>query len=360
MEATVLQYKCPCCGGAIEFDSRLQKMKCPYCDTEFELETLKRYDDALKGDKDDEQNWSSPDTEQWQDTDGMRIYICSSCGGEIITEETTGASSCPYCGNPVILKGQFAGELRPDCVIPFKLDKKAAKEALKKHLEGRRLLPKVFKSENHIDEIKGIYVPFWLFDTDAEAHIRYSATTVRTWEDSKFINTETCFYSLVRGGTLGFDNIPVDASVKMPDDLMESIEPYDFSQAVDFQTAYLSGYFADIHDVDSEKSSLRAGERVKSSTIARFSQTISPLYATVTPVNSSVSIKGGKPKYALLPVWILNTSWKGEKYTFAMNGQTGKFVGNLPVDKGIYSRWFAGIATVSAAAAYALMRLVLM
>lgn len=362
MEDTILQYKCPCCGGAIEFDSRLQKMKCPYCDTEFELETLKSYDDGLKGDKEDELNWSEPETEQWREgeTDGMRIYICSSCGGEIAAEEVNGALSCPYCGNPVILKGQFSGELRPDYVIPFKLDKNAAKSALKKHLEGKRLLPRVFKSENHIDEIKGIYVPFWLFDTDADARIRYNATTVRTWEDSHYINTETCFYSLLRSGSLGFDNVPVDASSKMPDDLMESIEPFDYSQAVDFQTAYLSGYLADIHDVDAQKCSPRANERVKASTEERFRQTISPLYATVTPASSSVSINGGKPKYALLPVWILNTSWKGQKFTFAMNGQTGKFVGNLPVDKGIYYRWFAGIAAVSAAAAYALMYLIMM
>ena len=108
---------------------------------------------------------------QWQEgeADGLRSYVCKSCGGEIVGDENTAATSCPFCGNPVVMMGQFSGALKPDLVIPFKLDKKAAKEGLKKHLTGKRFLPKIFKDQNHIDEIKGIYVPFWLFDTDVDA-----------------------------------------------------------------------------------------------------------------------------------------------------------------------------------------------
>ena len=74
-----------------------------------------------------------------------------------------------------------------------------------KHLSGKRLLPKIFKDQNHIDEIKGVYVPFWLFDTDAEAHIRYRATKVRSWSDSEYDYTETKHYMIHRGGTVGFE-----------------------------------------------------------------------------------------------------------------------------------------------------------
>ena len=172
---TMLQYKCPCCGGAIAYDGASGKMKCPYCDTEFDLETLKSYDAELKGDKDDELEWKEDERAHFDEESGMNIYVCSSCGGEIIAEETTSAMSCPYCGNPVIFKSQLKGELCPDYLIPFKLDKAAAKAALKKHLSGKKLLPKVFSNENHIDEVKGVYVPFWLFDTDADARARYRA-----------------------------------------------------------------------------------------------------------------------------------------------------------------------------------------
>ena len=350
------EYKCPSCGGAIEFDSHSQKMKCPYCDTEFDLETLKKYDEQLSKEaeqKDDISDWQTDPGKQWQEgeTDGMNVYTCKSCGGEIVSDENTGATSCPYCGNPVILTERFRGALRPDMVIPFKLDKKAAKEAYYKHIKGRPLLPKVFRRENHIDEIKGIYVPFWLFDADVAADARYKATKVRTWSDSDYDYTETSYYSVDRSGNMSFVSVPVDGSSRMPDDLMESIEPYKVADAVEFQTAYLSGYRADKYDVDAQQSTDRARERMKESAQDVLRDTVKG-YASVIPENTNVRISGGDAKYALYPVWILNTTWRGKKYIFAMNGQTGRMTGDLPVDNGAYTRWLLGLTAVFSIAAY--------
>ncbi len=342
--ATLLEYKCPCCGGAIEFNSGLQKLKCPYCDTEFDPEALRAQDEVLKNEQPDEMNWQTAQESAWtqEETDSMRVYVCKSCGGEIVAEETTGATSCPYCGNPVVMAGAFSGALRPDYVLPFKLDKQAAKAAFAAHLKGKRLLPKVFSSEAHIDKIQGLYVPFWLFDADADADLRYHATRVRTWSDSRYDYTETSHFSVLRSGDLGFDRVPVDGAGKMPDTLMESIEPYDYSQLVDFQTAYLAGYLADKYDMTAEQCIPRANERIKRSTEEAFRETVKG-YATVRPEHSTIRLTNGKTHYALMPVWVMHTSWRGQEYLFAMNGQTGKFVGNLPVDKGAYWRWFLGL-----------------
>ena len=345
------QYKCPCCDGAIEFSSREQRMKCPYCDTEFEMETLEAYDRELKEESSDDMTWDTAAGGEWTEgeKEGLRVYVCQSCAGEIVTDETTGAASCPYCGNPVVMKEQFLGDLKPDYVIPFKLDKKAAVEALKRHYKGKLLLPKVFSQENHIQEIKGVYVPVWLFDTEAQANMRWKATRVRSWSDSDYIYTETQHYSVTRGGTIAFDHVPVDGSTKMDDALMESIEPFDFSQAVDFQTAYLSGFLADRYDVGSEQSVARANDRIRTSTEQAFASTVGG-YTTLIPVCNHVQLKNGRAKYALYPVWLLNTTWKGKNYHFAMNGQTGRFVGDLPMDKSALTRWFLGIfGAVSAA-----------
>ncbi len=349
----LIEYKCPCCGGVIEFDSTSQKMACPYCDTEFDLETLKSYDEDLNAEHTDEFNWTDERSE-WQDgeTDGLNVYVCNSCGGEIIADQTTAASKCPYCDNPIVMKGQFAGDLRPDYVIPFKLDKAAAKDALKRHLTGKPLLPRVFKDENHIDEIKGIYVPFWVYDADADADMRYRATRIRSWNSANYHHTETSYYSVTRSGTLSFSKVPVDGSTKMADDLMESIEPFDFREAVDFQTAYLSGYLADRYDVSVNDSRPRAGERMKKSAEEAFRQTVRG-YATVTPEASNIRVMDGKTKYVLYPVWILNTTWNGQRYTFAMNGQTGKFVGNLPTDGGLYTRYLLQYTAIIGAIAFA-------
>lgn len=350
---TLQEYKCPCCGGAIAFDSTLQKMKCPFCDTEFEMDALKSYDAELQGEQADNMEWETSAGSEWQESEieGLRSYVCKSCGGEIVGDANTAATSCPFCGNPVVMMNQFAGLLKPDIVIPFKLDKKAAKAGLMKHLTGKRLLPKIFKDQNHIDEIKGVYVPFWLFDTDVDAQVRYRATKVHTWSDSDYDYTETSHFMVHRGGSVGFEHVPVDGSSKMADDLMESIEPYNISDAVRFQTAYLAGYVADKYDVTAEESVDRANQRVKRSTEEVFAETVEG-YTTVTPENTNVQFHGGKARYALYPVWLLNTTWNGNQYVFAMNGQTGKFVGDLPVDKAAAKRWTFLLAAIFSVASY--------
>lgn len=330
-----MEYKCPCCGGAVEFDSTIQKLKCPYCDTEFDIEAMKTMEEEAKQEKSEEMNWDSARENPWteEETRHMRVYICQSCGGEIVADETEGAMSCPYCGNNVVMKEQFFGDLRPDCVIPFKLSKQEAKERLKKHFQGKVLLPKCFSEENHLEEIKGVYVPFWLFDGVANGEVHYKGTKIRTWSDARYIYTETSYYDIVRGGSVSFAGVPVDGSSKMPDDLMQSLEPFDLSAAVPFKPAYLAGYLAERYDVSAEDSVTIANARIKQSTEQVLRNAITGAYATMIPMGNHTNLKQGESKYALYPVWILNTIWNGQSYIFAMNGQTGKFVGNLPVDK---------------------------
>lgn len=353
--AVLQEYKCPCCDGAIEFDAGAQKMKCPYCDSEFEIESLKEYEEELHNQPPENMTWETDAGQPWQEgeTEGLRVYSCNTCGGEVVADETTGATECPFCGNPVIMTGQFAGNLKPDLVIPFKVDKKAAIAALQNHYKGKRLLPKVFKDENHIKEVKGLYVPVWLFDTDADAYVRYKATRVRHWSDSQYNYTETSHFSVVRGGGIGFENVPVDGSTKMDDTLMESIEPFNLNDAVDFQAAYLSGYLADKYDVDAQASIDRANQRIKRSTEDAFAATVHG-YTTVLPVSTNIQLENGRARYALYPVWILNTKWNDQNFTFAINGQTGKIAGDLPMDKAAFRKWFLGVAGCVAAAVYAL------
>lgn len=352
----VLQvFKCPCCDGAIEFDSGLQKMKCPFCGSEFALQTLQDYAAELNESAPESMDWNTSAGAQWEDgeAEGLRVYRCDTCGGEIVADETTGATHCPFCSNPVIMVGQFAGALKPDLVIPFKCSKEAAMATLQNHYKGKPLLPKIFKDQNRIKEVKGLYVPVWLFDTDADAHVRYRATKTRFWSDSQYNYTETSYFSVTRAGSIAFENVPVDGSTKMDNTLMESIEPYNMADAVDFRTAYLSGYLADKYDVDSQESITRANQRIRSSTEESFASTVMG-YTSVVPVSSNIRLNNGRVRYALLPVWILNTAWEGKNFTFIINGQTGKVAGNLPMDKKAFWTWLLGIAGGVTAAALAL------
>ncbi|MBR4308060.1 MAG: hypothetical protein IKT58_00550 [Oscillospiraceae bacterium] len=357
---TVLDYKCPACGGKAEFDSQSQMMKCPYCDTTFDVSAMEEMDQVLQQEVPQEDPQWDTQAQQFTEAEAenLQVFICNNCGGELLTDANTAATHCPYCDNPVVLAGRLSGSLKPDVVIPFQISKEQAKEALKQHCKGKRLLPKSFCKENRLEEIQGVYVPFWLFDTDVDADMQYLCTKVRTWSDSRYTHIETSYYSVQRSGSMGYENVPVDGSSKMPDEMMESIEPFDASQAVDFQTAYLSGYLADRYDVESGKCRDRANDRIRTSTKSEFLSTV-PGYNTTQEKLSNIRTHNAKTRYALYPVWMLTTNWKGQKYTFAMNGQTGKFVGDLPMDKGAYWRWWAiwtGILSVGSVLGMFLLR----
>lgn len=355
-----LEYKCPSCGGAIAFDSKIQKMKCPYCDLEMEMDSFQSMDEHLEELHPTNSSTSTENSaEEWQeDDDQMNVFVCKSCGGELIADENTAATACPYCDNPVVLKERLMGDLKPELVIPFKLDKKAAKEALNRHVQGKRLLPKVFKDQNHIDEIKGIYVPFWLFDITADANLKYNAESIRVWSDSQYNYREISYYSVVREGQLNFTHLPVDGSKKISNTLMESIEPFDFSEAVDFQTAYLAGYLADRYDVSAEESIDSVEDRAKTSTARVFENTVKG-YDTLRIEDSSIQLyRNSEAMYVLYPVWFLNTTWNKKRYTFAMNGQTGKFVGDLPLDKGAYWKYFILFSIIAAIVLYIIVWLI--
>lgn len=344
----IKEYKCPACGGTMEFDSATQKMKCPYCDTEISVEEY----EEISAQK--EESTEQPEENEKTQESPFVIYVCESCGGEITADKTTGATTCPFCGNRVVLKGQFEGELKPDYVIPFKLDKKAAKAAYYKHLEGKAFVPPVFKEENHIDEIVGIYVPFWLYDMDTSASVTYDAERSRVWVSGDIEYTEHEYFQVGRKGTMAFEHIPEDGSRKMDDALMESLEPYDFKDAVPFKDPYLAGYVAERYDVDADECRKRAKKRVKASIKRALRDTVKG-YSIVKPITDEVKIGKEEHKYALYPVWILNTTWREEKYTFAMNGQTGRIVGDLPADKGAFWKYVAVRGILIGVILYALM-----
>lgn len=347
-------YKCPCCSAPLTFDGASQQMMCSNCSNSFDVAVLDQFkQETESSDRESNFDWSRVDGEQ---IDGTVVYTCPSCGGEIIGDSATAATKCPYCDNVAILESQVSGMLKPDIVIPFKTTKEQAISALKEFYKGKKLLPNSFRDENRIREIRGIYVPFWLFDCEAHASITYDATRFSTWVAGDYKYTKTDHFAAVREGKLDFMGLPVDASSKMDDAFMDSLEPYDYSAAVPFDTAYLSGYLADKFDVGTKESLPRANSRVRNTTEDAFRSTVVG-YAAVTTRNSSIHTNNGQIRYALLPVWILNTKYEGKIYTFAMNGQTGKMIGELPIDKRKSKKYFFAAFGICTAVLSALLLL---
>ena len=182
----------------------------------------------------------------------------------------------------------------------------------------------------------------------------YAATRVFTATRGNERITTTEHYQVRRSGTVRFEGIPVDASSKMPDEHMDSIEPFDYSDLKPFSTAYLPGYLADKYDEDAEKCADRADQRARATALNVMSDSVKG-YATCIPTHENVRLRRGSVKYALMPVWMLSTQWKGQNFLFAMNGQTGKLIGDLPISKGRLLGWFAGIALPLMAVLYVLL-----
>lgn len=356
----VLEYKCPCCGAGLVFSEESQKMKCDYCDNTFDLDAVKVYNETLTAETTEQFQWDEQSSAQWseEEQETLTRFVCPACGGEILTDANTAATFCPYCENPAILQSRLSGSIRPEAVIPFKTSKEDAQAAFLRLCKGKLLLPKLFTTQQRIEKITGMYVPFWLYDCNGSYQGTYKATRLHRWSDARYIYTRTEHFLLTRGAVADFKRIPVDASSKMEDSIMEAVEPFDYADMVDFKTAYLSGYLADKYDVEAADGQPRVQQRVEETINAMLQPTLAG-YATAVPTSKQVNVERGKAKYVLLPVWMLNTRYKDHIYTFAMNGQTGKMVGNFPICPKKSAAWFAAVCagvTVLATLAQMLFR----
>ena len=365
MASQVTTYQCPSCTGPLHFSGESGRLECDYCGQSFEVAEIEalyaeKEKQAAAGAAAEEQaadsgEWDASGlSDSWgEDAAGMKAYSCPSCGAELLCDASTAATSCPYCGNPTVVPGRFAGTLRPDLIIPFRLSREDAIRKLREHYKGKPFLPKSFTDANHIQEIRGIYVPFWMFDGEAAGDARYEATQSRCYRQGDYEITETRHFDVYRAGSVAFEKVPVDASSKMPDDHMDSIEPYDYSELKPFSTAYLPGFLADKFDVSVEQSRERADERCRKTLQSALLESVQG-YESCVPVSENTRLRRGRVHYALLPVWMLNTRWQDRDFLFAMNGQTGKMVGDLPTSRGKFWGLFAAVAVPLAALGAAL------
>ena len=318
-----LDHKCPNCGSKLEFKPELGKWKCDSCNSEFDLETLQKYNNASS-----EENNKSAET---KDTTNYIEYHCKNCGAEIIADEQTAATFCVYCGNTAILKSKLSGKFAPSKIIPFKHTKQEAIDAFKSLYKGRPLMPKFFNYECNIEKITGVYIPFWLFSMSTNGKMDVSAKRITTWTVGDIQYTKTDSYAVKRDVDMKFHRVPVDGSTRFADDIMNTIEPFNYNELVDYNHAYLSGFLAEKFDVDDEKASEDAKSRADKTTKNIINNSMN--YAIKTVKSQSFTNNIDKKEYVLLPVWMVNVRYNEKYYTFAMNAQTGEFVGNIPVDK---------------------------
>ncbi|MBQ9885274.1 MAG: hypothetical protein IJM37_00220 [Lachnospiraceae bacterium] len=313
---------CIKCGGELRFDPVSEKLKCEFCDSLFTSEEVEQY---LK-EKEEKLAIKEAGLDWGKDSQGMRAYGCSTCGAELIMEENTVAMRCPYCGSQTIVPAQFEGAIRPDYIIPFKYTKQQAEEKYRSYYSKKKLLPGSFLKGNYVEEIQGVYVPFWLYDGTVSINAEYVASDTEENAGEKVIN----YYNVQRKGNIAFKNVPADASKRMPDDLMDTIEPYDYDGLKDFSIAYLPGFLAERFNITANFDRERAEKRVRETAEKKIRETVK--HDNIEKKQEHLTVNFMDKKYVLFPVWYLTTNWNNKQWQFAMNGQTGEFKGDLPID----------------------------
>lgn len=318
----VIDEKCLNCGAKLNFDSIKNKFLCDYCKGEFTLSEL----NANK-----EKSEKTIDlTKKFNEKIDLEGYNCSNCGATILSLGNISSTSCLYCKSNTIIKNRLTGIYKPDKIILFKQKKVDALEALKKILKKRPLIPKGFNDLKNIQEIEGLYVPFWLYSCTNQANLKADCTKTITWSDSRYIYKKISYYNVEREGKLSFINVPNDAAIRFDDNIMNAIEPFDYQELIDFNTSYLAGYVSEKYDVSKDQAYENLKERIETDSLNYLNQELIN-YDTINIKTKTNDINILDIKYCLLPVWVLNLKYKDKIYHFAINGQSGKLVGEIPV-----------------------------
>lgn len=336
MNNGIASYKCPNCGASLPYSAKTHDFACEYCGSHFSKEML----DAPMQNAAQEafpNTDSSPETEEQRRRfgDENKLYTCPSCGAAVITDSELSASAeCYYCHSPVVLAGRLSGEFRPDLIIPFKKTRGEAIMQFNKWIEKKKFfLAKGFGSSESLNRIQGIYIPFWLADSCVEGNMTANCfktiSKVRKGDYTYITESKTIS---VRDGSMVFRQVPADASSRADDALMDSIEPFSYDELEPFDMSYLSGHNAQRYDVPQDQVYSRISARVFQCAEEEFKASMKG-FDRIDVTSRDFRITNINYKQAMLPMWFLTFFYKDKLYYFAMNGQTGKFGGTLPINK---------------------------
>lgn len=325
---------CPNCGANLKFDPKSQKMLCDFCESSFDPGQFNVEEDAQEQVIQEE----NPDSDEFETYD-VTIYTCPQCGGELMSvDENTAAAFCSFCGASTILNARMAKGRKPEYIIPFAKTKEDCKKAYLDVVKKAIFLPKEYRSEDCIDSFRGIYMPYWSYDVKQKGLVRLNGETSHRSGD--YIITD--HYELTGNIEAEYDGISYDASSAFDDSISEALAPYDMNKRIPFEPSYMSGYYADLADVDARIYKWQAEKFAYTASLNRIKNETKAFkkYSITTPITPSssempkgaVPTKSDKGRSAMFPVWFMSYR-NGDRVAYAaVNGQTGKVVADLPID----------------------------
>lgn len=331
----IITHKCPNCGGALTFDPSDQKFHCPYCFSIFTEEEVTAFEEKQK--EATIQTEEKPFVEEITDAppeNTMRLFLCPSCGAEIVTDETTAATYCYFCHNPVVLSGRLSGDFLPNKVLPFKIEKEEAVKQFLAWTKKKWFVPPYFFDQKQIEKLTGVYFPYWVVNAKGEGELSGTGTTIRIWRIGEIEYTETKQFSVHRQGKVQFKDLVKNAlSKNTQQKMVESVQPFPIDQAIDFKNQYLAGFQAEKRDIEYQT----LDENVQKE-LSEYGETLLRNsvngYTSFRKSNSQLTLEKVENQYMLLPVWLVtyrNKQDSDKTFYYAMNGQTGKVSGVLPI-----------------------------
>lgn len=316
-------YKCPNCGGEIQYQPENGKIKCEYCGSVFSV--------------DDNMEKTRKNAEEHNDFEGNgKIYTCSQCGASIYATEETGVTFCSYCGSQAFLESRIKGDenIMPDIIIPFKISKEECEKIYKDKIKHAWFLPKGMKSDTTIDKFRGIYMPCWVYTAQADVDGKYEATSMKIVGGFDEYTT----YEVTAKGNSTYGGFVEDSSASFPDGIMRGISPFDMKKARTFDDKYMAGFYADIGNLPPEayENEILAYAKANVKEDLKKDATIRSKGVSNSDIENKTTVDGRitEVKKGFLPVWFLSNKNEhtGLMSYAVINGLTGKIHADLPVD----------------------------
>ncbi len=324
---SVVAYQCTACGGELAFNPAKGAFVCEYCGSTYTEDVLKASGRVANEQQIEQENQAPADGEE------LALYHCPNCGGEVMADDTTAATTCYYCHSPVVLSGRLGGKFLPKRIIPFQFPREQAVDKFYAWTKSKFFLPKDFFSTQSIENLTGVYFPYWIIDADADVQLQASCETTDSWTIGDTTYTKHRIYDCTRRADIHLEDIVKSALSKHSKTLVESIQPFDESLMQPFNMAYLSGFQAERRDTEPEDIDAEVQENIAYYSKNAIRDTIHG-YDSVDETGYHCSPTHIDWEYGLLPVWVMTYLYKNETYYFAMNGESGNMTGKLPVATG--------------------------
>lgn len=322
--------KCPQCGGVLDFNPATGKLKCPYCDYE---EAIPIKEDAPKKAKELDFNTAEHTANRdW----GVKTktVLCKSCGAESIYDDLQTSAICPFCGSNQVMEANDQDTIAPGGVVPFSISDKQASELFKKWIKRRWFCPKLAKQSAKPKQFKGIYLPYWTFDTNTTSTYTAEFGIDHTRKDRNGnTHTETTWHSTNGTYREFIDDELVLASNKHDASMLRNIEPFATEQNKAYKPEYIAGFVAERYSLGLKDAWGKAMSSIKGKLKNHVSDKICQEHHAdrTRNIHMNTNFSNITYKYLLLPIWISNFKYNDKVYQFMVNGQTGKVSGKTPL-----------------------------